>query len=337
MKDQYCPNCHHPIKESSKYCGNCGQKNIQGRIRVLDFIKTLLANVFTWDAKIWLTPFMLFRPGFLTQKFFEGKRKRYTNPGKLLLFTLVVYFAIFLLYMGEGFKSLDEGISTKEKAFAHSFLDEEKDSLQIYLEEKYPEEKIEGISDSIVTFLKSDIKGWVSLGFLDIDNVSREDIMLLDEEVLFEKYNVEGFGPQLIIRGIKRVVESPGGYVKYVVGRSSWLILGSIPFVAFIFLLLYIRHKRYFIEHVVFLVHINAFMFLLGIIFFLIGYAFNINSTLILLPYVLGTLYVFPAMKIYYGQGYGKTFVKYMIALMASFYIFIVLTLLMFGIGLLLF
>jgi len=337
MKDQYCSNCHHPVKEANKYCGNCGQKKIEGRIRIFDFLKDLFANIFNWDAKIWITPIMLFRPGFLSQKFFEGKRQRYTNPGKLLLFTLVVYFAIFLFYMGDGFRDLDKGGQTKEKAFAYSFLDEEKDSLQIFLENKYTDVNIEGISDSVVTFLRSDMNGYVSIGFLDLESISQYDLMFLSEEELFEKYEANDLSSQIIIKGIKRIVQSPGGYIKYVVGRSSWIILGSIPFLAFILMLLYIRHKRYYVEHVVFLIHLNSFVFLLGIIFFLLGYIFGVNDMLILLPYLLGMLYAFPAMKIFYGQGYIKTFIKYSVMVMGSFYIFIFLTFLMFALGMLLF
>lgn len=339
MKNDYCPNCHYPIKESNQYCGNCGQKNRKDRIRLFDFLKDLIASVFNWDAKIWVTPIMLFKPGFLTQKFFEGKRKRYTNPGKLLLFTLVVYFTIFLLYMGEGFKDLDRETQMGNKAFAYSYLDEKKDSLQVFLENEYADENIEGISDSIAAFLKSEIDGSFSfiLGFVEINNISHYDLIFLSEEELFEKYNKDDLVSQSILKGVKKVFQSPGGYMRYVLGRFSWIILSSIPFLALILMLLYFRQKRYLIEHVVFLVHINTFIFLLGIVFFLIGYIFNVIDVLVALPYIIGMVYIFPAMKIFYNQGYLKTFIKYMVLVTASFNVFFLLTVLMFGVGILLF
>lgn len=335
MKDHYCPNCHYPIKYPSNYCSNCGQKNYEGRVRLIDFLKDFITNFFAWDSKIWITPIMLFRPGFLSLQFFEGKRKRYTSPGKLLLFTLVVYFALFFLYFQEGFNSLDAEAKSKGRTYVHALLQENKDTLQVFLEEKYPNQNIEGISDTLATFLDADAIG----GSMDLFGVrlAANDLSILSKEEIYEKYKIENYYHKLMISGVKKVMESPGGYIEYVVGRSSWVILASVPFLAFLMMFLYIRHKRFYIEHVVFLLHANAFIFLTGILCFVIGYIFDINDLLIFVPYVLGTIYVFPAMKVFYGQGYFKTIIKYFVTVMATFYVFLVLTFLMFGLGLVLF
>jgi len=88
-----------------------------------------------------------------------------------------------------------------------------------------------------------------------------------------------------------------------------------LPLLALIMKLLYWRPKRYYVEHLLFLVHNHAFVFL----------AFSIVALLTSIPVVgphLGLLdgliwlymiwYIFRAMRVYYGQSRLLTTVKYL-------------------------
>jgi len=99
-------------------------------------------------------------------------------------------------------------------------------------------------------------------------------------------------------------------------------IVHNIPRAMFVFLpmlalfmkLLYWRPKRYYVEHLLFLVHNHCFVFL----------AFAISGALGHVPYVgdhIGWVeflvwvyvvwYIFRAMRVYYGQSRALTFAKY--------------------------
>jgi len=337
MKEHYCENCHHLTPDTAVYCSNCGQKNITGRLRFRDLMKEFLSNIFNWDSKIFITPIMLLRPGFLTKEFFKGRRKRYTHPGRLLLSSLIIYFAIFMFYVQEGFDSMDADNNFLKKEHAYFYVENNKDTLQSYLQKKFPKQKIEGITDTIENFIVGGRESKVNITLFNKYNFSSKDMLTLTDEEMFEKYKLENYAEQLVYRKVHKLAETPGGYIRYVVSRSSWIILLSIPFLALGMALIYIRQKKYYVEHVVFLMHINSFIFVLGIFMYIIGYLTGSNSLFSLLPYVIGTLYIYPAMKVFYGQGYFKTFVKYCLLMIASFWVFLVLMLMMFAVGILLF
>lgn len=337
MKEHYCENCHHLTPDSAVYCSNCGQKNITGRLKFRDLMKEFLSNIFNWDSKIFITPIMLFRPGFLTKEFFKGRRKRYTHPGRLLLMSLIIYFAIFMFKVQKGFDSMNEDNNFIKKEYTYAYLKNNSDTLQNYLQKKFPESKIEGITDTLKTFVVG--RGFNNINFTlyDTYEISSKDIMTMTNEEIFEKYKMDGYIEQLVYKKIHKIMETPGGYMQYVASRSSWVVLFSIPFVALVMALIYIRQKRYYVEHVVFLMHVNSFIFILGILNYLISYLFGSNSIFSALPYVFGVLYIYPAMKVFYEQGYFKTFIKYCLLNMATFWVFFILMLLMFVVGILLF
>ena len=75
-------------------------------------------------------------------------------------------------------------------------------------------------------------------------------------------------------------------------------------------LLLYRRQKRFFVEHVVWLLHVNCLFFLLfPMVFIGQNLGFSGGSAYLL----IGTVFPYFALKRYYKQGWIKTFVKYLI------------------------
>lgn len=85
-----------------------------------------------------------------------------------------------------------------------------------------------------------------------------------------------------------------------------------LPVFAGILKLLYIRRRRYYAEHFVFLLHVHSFVFVLATVMLLLP-----DDWLAGLPEVaLGLwilVYIYMAMKRVYGQGWLKTFAKYWI------------------------
>ena len=336
MKNEYCHNCHHPQKENQRYCGNCGQKNIKGKIRLLEFLREFFSSIFNWDAKIWITPLMLFRPGFLTLEFFKGRRARYTHPGKLLFFLLVIYSAFFMNYVGSEFDEIDDKNNNAKYEHAIQLLEENKDTLYTRFDEDYPNVKLDGIVDSIQKYIVPE-GGMLEIGLFNSITFSSQDLATLSDEELAKKYEVKGYWEKIFLKRARKIQLKPGGYLRYVMSRISWLVLASIPFLAIVLMMLYFRQKRYYVEHVVFLAHANAFIFLLGVLSYVIGYVFGSTDFIFMLPFVFGVIYIYFAMKVFYGQSYLKTFIKYVLLVWSSFIIFMLLSATIFGIGLLLF
>ena len=90
-----CKNCEKEFEAGFEFCPHCGQKAKDELTISLLFYNTI-SNYFSFDARFFKSFFpLLFKPGFLANKFIEGKRLLYLHPAQLYLFISVVFF--FLL------------------------------------------------------------------------------------------------------------------------------------------------------------------------------------------------------------------------------------------------
>lgn len=89
-----CASCGDPL--TGPFCARCGEQLIDRHSLTLwHFVSHgLLHELAEVDGKIFNTfRCLLFRPGFLSQEYFAGRRRAYINPIRLLL-TAVVIFAL---------------------------------------------------------------------------------------------------------------------------------------------------------------------------------------------------------------------------------------------------
>jgi hypothetical protein len=89
-----CASCGAPL--TGPFCAQCGEQVIDRHSLTLwHFVSHGLLHEFTHvDGKIFRTlRYLLFRPGFLAEEYFAGRRRAYVNPVQLLL-TVVVVFAL---------------------------------------------------------------------------------------------------------------------------------------------------------------------------------------------------------------------------------------------------
>ncbi len=82
-----------------------------------------------------------------------------------------------------------------------------------------------------------------------------------------------------------------------------------LPVFAAVLKLLYIRRRRFYAEHFVFLLHVHSMVFILAVVMLLLRGRVGMWLDTLLLGWIL--VYIYLAMKRVYGQGWFKTFVKY--------------------------
>jgi hypothetical protein len=92
-KEHNCLNCGYHVEEH--YCSRCGQANLELKESFWSFLSHSIAHYFHFDNKFFKTlkP-LLFKPGFTTLEYLQGKRTRYINPINLYIFVSVFYFLI---------------------------------------------------------------------------------------------------------------------------------------------------------------------------------------------------------------------------------------------------
>jgi hypothetical protein len=96
-KTKICSVCQ---KESdSDFCGTCGQKLGRKKTTVFSLIKDLFMNALDLEKSVFAALFILIRrPILLVENYFQGNRKYYPSPAKMLFYALAIA-AIQLAYI----------------------------------------------------------------------------------------------------------------------------------------------------------------------------------------------------------------------------------------------
>lgn len=92
-----CANCGAPL--TGKYCSQCGQRHHEVPVHHFwHFVSEAFEDLTHADSRLWRTLIaLLFRPGFLTREFLDGRRVRYLPPVRLYLVLSVLFFLIVAL------------------------------------------------------------------------------------------------------------------------------------------------------------------------------------------------------------------------------------------------
>ncbi|MDE2678066.1 MAG: hypothetical protein OXI76_09190 [Gemmatimonadota bacterium] len=109
-------------------------------------------------------------------------------------------------------------------------------------------------------------------------------------------------------------VHDPVFFMERVVGNLSVSFLCLLPFQALVFAIIYLRKKRYFVEHLVFQIHLQTFCLLASAIPLLlpagaVGNVIWLGTTVWILYYTLA------AMRHFYRDGWIWTVIKGFLAL----------------------
>jgi hypothetical protein len=112
-----CANCGAPMH--GPYCYACGQPE-KGMIRHLASVMADFADtVFNVDSRIFRSIFPLyFRPGFLTDEYFAGRRTRYVTPFRLFFFLCVI--AIIAIQASLNLDDLKFNLGDSGKGISHA-------------------------------------------------------------------------------------------------------------------------------------------------------------------------------------------------------------------------
>lgn len=260
-KQKNCLNCGFAFKSTLKanFCPECGQQNTLRKAKLITLIQEFLADFVLFDSKIfksWL--FLLFRPGFLTKVYNQGKRVRYISPIRLFLFSGVIFFFILSFLLRDINWSEQTSFNsnpTQKKGFTLKTQDKDGKRKEIGLTLSESESS-NSTSNSLFEMAKT---------------MSAEEI--IDSLGLENPFN------QMTTRQLTKLIKNQGAdFSKYAFNNLSLAILCMQPFVAFILGLLYYRRQLFFVDHLIFSLHQHAFIYT----FF--GFFALILSQLILLP-----------------------------------------------------
>lgn len=110
---------------------------------------------------------------------------------------------------------------------------------------------------------------------------------------------------------IARTIIDPNAFIRGMIDRAPYVMFFLLPLFAFLLKLLYIRRKKLYVQHLIFALHIHAFIFFTfaiatGCLLSELPSLNIIGSWLTLAPFI----YVYVAMQHVYDQGWVKTGIK---------------------------
>jgi Protein of unknown function (DUF3667) len=144
------------------------------------------------------------------------------------------------------------------------------------------------------------------------------EIYELSPDEIIEKYKVKGFWQKIGLKQGLKATQDAGNLIHFYMSKLFWATVCMLPALALFFSLVYWRQKRFYVEHIVFLLHFNTTAFLVLIpTLWISTYYPKIGSI-----YAIWFMIHFVAsIKGYYKQGWLKTLLKSFIIGLAYMFI----------------
>jgi hypothetical protein len=323
-----CLNCSQPWPEEARYCPFCGQQKVKRLLSLRELFADLISSVFNLESKLWRTLSEMVVPGKLTESYFQGRRARLLTPFRIFFIVAVAHFAILALRIhGSVRDSLERfALQQQEGAYARQYA-AHLDSLVGATKAAFPQAsraldtlkaKSQTTKNELLDAHFSLIEyqsGQLSSG----KTIEFQDLITLPREALLKQYALTDPFSRLQVQVIQRMIQNPDSFFQFLLSKLIWLAIILVPALALVLQLLYLRRKRYFVEHLVFSLHYHTLAFALMGLFF--QFSFHHPQYLgwfLLLIFTYGFL----AMKRFYGQSWRKTFLKF--GILHTFYLFLV-------------
>ncbi|MEE4000227.1 DUF3667 domain-containing protein [Tenacibaculum sp. FZY0031] len=338
IRDANCLNCGHPFTNNEKFCPECGQKNRGKKITLSIFLRELFAGFFSLDTKFWRTLIpLLISPGKVSKDYIEGKRTTYTNPFRFYLATSIIFFLIISLT--DSYKKFEElrigkssGNNSQVKLNNNTSetIEVDLDSIQevvfkqLEQQDSTEAKKTQPKSDSTSVSYNSELKlakadpndSFRIIKFMKFQKTNPK----VPIEVALDSLKVEKnfsnrfwYSRAKVFNSVFLDKDEAKKFFRQILSYASIALFILLPIFTLFLKFIYLRRRYTYVEHLVFVFHVQTVLFLLFSIFYIIDF-FKHSDSFLLVFLLLFMIYLFIAMKRFYNQGYFKTFMKYILA-----------------------
>ena len=303
-----CLNCGTTL--SGQYCGSCGQRAASRLISVWELLRDAFGDVLELDSRLWRTLIPLaVRPGQLTLDYLEGRRARFMPPFRMYLVLSIVFFLVAFFDPREELGILFEPqapSATESEADAN-----EADEIRAEIFRDLAEEGIivegadsEDDDDNITN--------------CDVDDINSADLPVWLASRLTEE--------RLKIMCNRMVADDGRAFLNKLLDNVPAALFVLLPLMALVLKILYPLSKRFYVEHLLFVVHYHSFVFLIlsaQVLFTRLGSLLRLPETPIDVTILAVSLYVpvylYKALRRVYGQGRLFSILKFLLLAFAYF------------------
>ncbi len=316
-----CLNCGTTL--GGQYCGNCGQRARSRLISLWELVREAFGDLFELDSRLWhtLVPLVI-RPGRLTRDYLLGRRARFMPPFRTYLVLSVVFFLVAFFDPREEFNVLFEPAAETTEAgedaeqSAEEFRDDVIEELagEGIIVADGPSADEEDGSDG-VNFNISSGEGEAKC---DVSDIESADI---------PEWLPRSITPQRLQIICERVLADDGrALIDKLLDNVPAALFFLLPLMALVLQIMYPLSKRYYVEHLLFVVNYHAFFFLiltLQILFArfaaLVNLPENATGTVLIGASIYIPVYLFRSMQRVYGQSILITALKFLFLIFSYF------------------
>jgi hypothetical protein len=299
-----CMNCGTRLQ--GPFCHYCGQpdKNFMRFFPVL--MRELLEDFLDFDSRFMRTikP-LLFRPGKLTRDYLDGRRFRYVPPLRLYFFSSIAFFFVLALLAGDqtAITFDEEGETAEGIVFEMKSGAEETPELDKALERIDPEAAKE-VREAIRKANEArQSKAQRSAGIETADETADETTDEAtdeaadgaDDDAGGVNFTVAGkpwdretnpmvvpLAPDWVNDWVnaeieespqkgKEISENPNLFVDKIFEVTPATMFVLLPIVALLLKFWYLFARKYYVEHLIYALHVHSFIFVVALIMILLG------------------------------------------------------------------
>jgi ribosomal protein L32 len=331
----HCENCGAELQ--GHWCAKCGQPAIEYRRSFRYVVADLLNEFLNWDSKFFTTiALLILKPWRLTNEFLAGKRVRYVNPLRLYLLASILFF--FAVNYGAKRIHVDPTKFPEEKrAEVAAAIADKRGEIEAELKKENltPEQrrKAQKTLDYLTKPMASaattptpeetpsptaapGASPTAESGQQTYGPVGDRPFVVFDDAkstTPFERWIEARAKEKMGEHGTKM-----GLFISTLFSNLPYMMLCCIPLFALVLKLLYVRRRIFYIDHLIYALHIHTFFYAgvmlivlatIGLIRFATG---AIAGWLIALLWIAFVTQIFLSIRYVYRQGWLLSVFKFL-------------------------
>ena len=312
----HCENCDALL--TGRWCSQCGQAAIDYRRSFRHVIVDALDSFLNFESKFFATiGWLIARPWHLTNQFLAGRRVRYVHPLRLYLLVSILFFFV-INYWAKSIHADPSKLSAEDRAEIAADPDipqEVKAQVQRALDAKgltEPEAQTSPSPEAAVTPQPSAIASPPPA----VASPSGDFGPL----VQFDKPPSDRIGKWLEQKAKEKMGEHGSKMALFIAtlfNNLPYMMLCCIPLFAFVLKVLYVRKRIFYIDHLVYALHIHSFAYLAIMLIVLITIGLNRSIPGTFAGWIIAVLWITFAAQIFlsirrvYRQGWFFTVFKF--------------------------
>src|SRR5437762_695435 len=327
----HCENCGALL--TGRWCSQCGQAAIDYRRSPRHVIVDVLDSFLSWDSKFFATiGWLIVRPWHLTNQFLACRRVRYVHPLRLYLLVSILFFFV-VNYWAKSIHADPSKLSADDRADIAAELNDPdippavKARIRGALDAKgrtQPEAQTSPSPETAVTPQPSII------GSPPPSVTSPSPSGDFGPLVQFDKPPSDPFEKWLEQRAKEKMGEHGSKMALFIATLFSnlpYMMLCCIPLFALVLKVLYVRKRIFYIDHLVYALHIHSFAYLAIMLIVLITLGLNRSIPGAFAGWIIAALWIAFAAQVFlsirrvYRQGWFFTVLKFFLGGIAYLFV----------------